>query len=217
MLELIPQSAFFQFELPIRYLPETPPIDADLTKWSDAHRVPFLKALDDQEPFARVWWGWNDDYFVAAFGVRKTGPVTVDSDQWWKKDGIRLCIDTRDARDLKRGTRFCHLFYLLPTGGGERKNQPIVGLHKLNKAKESPPRVDPAQLRLAARVERSAYRIEVAIPTGCLNGFDPVEHPRIGIYYKIKDTQVGAQHLCASDDLGWNSDPSVWATGVLVR
>jgi len=62
-----------------------------------------------------------------------------------------------------------------------------------------------------------AYRIEVAIPTGCLNGFDPLEHPRIGIFYKIKDTQLGEQFLYASDELGWNSDPSIWATGVLTR
>ena len=65
--------------------------------------------------------------------------------------------------------------------------------------------------------KRRSYSLEVAIPAACLSGWDPVEHPRIGFFYKVKDTCCGDQHLTADDDLGWNVDPSTWATGVLTR
>jgi hypothetical protein len=37
------------------------------------------------------------------------------------------------------------------------------------------------------------------------------------VFYKVKDTQRGDQHLSVDDELGWNVDPSTWATGVLVK
>jgi hypothetical protein len=72
-------------------------------------------------------------------------------------------------------------------------------------------------IKVAAQIGRQGYSLEVALPGACLHGWDPVEHPRIGVYYKVKDTQLGSQHLSADDELGWNVDPSTWATGVLVK
>jgi hypothetical protein len=218
MLEQIPRRAFFAFETPIHHIARPPLIDADVSKWSREYLVPPLVALEGQEPIADVYWAWHEDGFFAAFDVpNRTGRLHCDPKQWWKHDGLRLCIDTRDARDVKRATRFCHFFYLLPTGGGPESRRPVVGLHRMSRAKEPPPAVDCALIRIAAQVHRSGYCLEVALPAECLFGWDPVEHPRIGIFYKVKDTQRGAQHLSVDDELGWNVDPSTWATGVLVQ
>ncbi len=59
--------------------------------------------------------------------------------------------------------------------------------------------------------------MEVAIPAACLTGWDPGEHARIGVFYKVKDIRNGSQNLTVTDELGWNTDPSTWATGVLTR
>lgn len=218
MLESLCRRALFQFEIPIRYLARPPRLDGDASKWPRSHLAPPLVELEGHSPFADVYWGWNEDGFYAAFDVagRTTRPQS-DPQHWWKKNGVRLCLDTRDARDIKRATRFCHFFYLLPTGGGRRGDEPVIGLHRMSRAKEPPPPVDVSQARVAAHIGRSGYCIEVALPAPCLHGWDPAEHPRIGVFYKVKDTQFGGQHLTVDDELGWNSDPSTWATGVLVR
>jgi hypothetical protein len=217
MLDLIPRRAFFQFEIPIHYLDRTPRIDAEMAKWGRRYLVPPLIELEDDDAIADVYWAWNENYFFAAFDVPDLGrPPACDPTHWWKRDGLRLCIDTRDTRDLKRATRFCHFFYLLPVGGGPDRRRPIAGLHRMSKAKEPTPAVDLALIKVAARVHRRGYALELALPAACLNGWDPAEHPRIGVFYKVKDEQGDSQHLTVSDELGWNSDPSTWATGVLV-
>jgi hypothetical protein len=218
MLEQLPRRALLRFEIPVHYIERTPRLDGNIRKWHARHLLPPLVELEDREPFADVYAAWSDDGFIAAFDVPdRHGPPRVDTQQWWKGDGARLCIDTRDARDIKRATRFCHFFYLLPAGGGARKTEPIVGTHKMSRAKEPPPAVDLTQVRIAAHVERKRYCMEVFIPGACLNGWDPAEHPRIGLFYKVKDTHHGEQHLSANDEMGWNVDPGTWATGVLVQ
>ena len=218
MLSLLPRRAFFRFELPIRYLPGSPLIDGNLRKWDARYLVPPLVELEDERPFADVYWAWNEQGMYVAFDVPgRSSPPTCDPTHWWKKDGVRICIDTRDARDNKRATRFCHFFYVLPRGGGAGGREPVVGLHRMSRAKESPPAVDVRLIKVGVRTDRTGWSMGVAIPAACLNGWDPAEHARIGVFYKVKDTQLGVQHLTVNDELGWNTDPSTWATGVLVR
>ena len=218
MIEAVQRRAFFQFELPIRYRARMPRLDGDVSKWSARYMLPPLVELEDEEPFADVYWAWNEEHLFVAFDVPgRLGPLQCDPVHWWKKDGVCICVDTRDARDVKRATRFCHFFYVLPVGGGPKRTQPLVGLHRMSRAKEPPPPVNVSRIQVAAQIGRRGYALEVAIPAACLNGWDPPEHPRIGIFYKIKDTQLGVQHLSVGDDLGWNVDPSTWVTGVLVR
>ena len=216
MLEQLSKRALFRFETRIAHIARTPRIDGDLRKWTRKFQSPSLAMLDDEEPFADVYWAWNAEHFFIAFDVPdRRGEPRCDPKQWWKRDGMRLCIDTRDARDNRRGTRFCHFFYFLPTGGGKRGGEPVVGTHRMSRAKDAPPTVDTSQIQIATRTEARGYTLEAAIPAACLHGWDPVEHPRIGVFWKIKDVQFGAQHLSANDDLGWNVDPSTWATAVL--
>lgn len=214
MIELLPRRAFFQFELPVRYLARTPRIDGASRKWTERYRVPELVTLEDETPFADVYWAWNEDYLFFAVDVpQRRGLPQCDAKQWWKGDGVRFCVDTRDARDNKRATRFCHFFYALPMP--DSAGRPIIGTHRMSRAKEPPPPVDCSRIQAAMRVDRRSYSLEMAIPGACLTGWSPAEHPRIGLFYKVKDVGHGAQLLTGSDDLGWNADPSVWAVGVL--
>ena len=218
MLDELPKRAFFSFEIPIHYLPRPPRIDGDVSKWTRKYLVPPLVELEDQEPLADVYWAWHEDGFYAAFDVpNRAGRLHCDPKHWWKGDGLRLCLDTRDARDIKRATRFCHFFYFLPQGGGADGRRPVAGTHRMSRAKEPPPPVDLSLVKVAAHVERTGYGLEVGLPAACLSGWDPTEHPRIGVFYKVKDTQLGSQHLSVDDELGWNADPSTWATGVLLK
>lgn len=221
MLDLVPRCALLRFEVPIHFIARSPRIDGNLTGWTDRHTLPALCSLEAgaaERPFATVRLAWNDDGLFAAFEVTgRRGLPQCETEQWWKYDGVRLLVDTRDARDNKRATRFCHFFYFLPTGKAGRSAEPVVGTHKMSRAKEPPPAVDVSKIRVASHVTRTGYTLEAAIPAECLNGWDPAEHPRIGVCYKVRDTQLGNQFFSATDDMGWNADPSTWATGVLTR
>jgi hypothetical protein len=218
MLDHLPRRTFFRFELPVPYVAKAPPLDGRIHKWTVEYLVPPLVSLEGGHPLADVYWAWNEDGFYVALDVPR-GPTApqCDPNTWWKSDGLRLCIDTRDARDMKRGTRFCHFFYALPLGGGRSGRHPAIGFHRLSHARESPPQPDLTRIRAVAAFSKTGYALELAIPADCLHGWDPAEHPRIGLFYKVKDSRLGTQTLSADDELGWNVDPSTWASGVLVR
>lgn len=219
MLDLLPRRAFFRFEFPLRYWAKPPKVDGLLNAWKPRFMLPPLVELEpDGEAIADVYACWNEGGLHLAVDVPdRMSPPRCETASWWMYDGLRLCIDTRDARDNKRATRFCHFFYFMPIGGGRDKKQPVVGLHTMSRAKEPPPGVDLSKIKVAAHVTRRGYTLEAAIPAACLHGWEPAEHPRIGFFYKVRDLVLGDQHLSGSDDLGWNVDPSTWATAVLAR
>lgn len=218
MLELLPNRAFFRFEVPLHTLDRAPRVDANISKWGRRYLLPPLVQIEGQKPVADVYCAWNDAGLYVAFDVPdRPGQPHCNPVKWWEEDGLRFCIDTRDARDVKRGTRFCHFFYLLPLGGGRDKRGPIVGTHRMSRAKEHPPAVDESLIKVAAHVTARGYTLEAVFPAEVLNGWDPAEHPRIGLFYKVRDTRLGNQTLTTGDDLGWNVDPSTWATAVLTR
>ncbi len=218
MTSLVPNRMLFDFELPLGYRSVPPSITGDRRDWPEEYLLPDLCALDGQEPFARVYAAWNDDgLFVAAEVTGKKRPLRCDPARFWKSDHLRLCIDTRDARNVKRATRYCHQLYFLPTGGGTRRDRPVAGANKFQRARENAPQAQPGRLRVAAVNSDSGYFLDAHVPAACLNGFDPAEHPRIGFYYILEDAELGQQFLTVGDDLNWYVDPSTWATAVLVR
>lgn len=218
MLESICRRAFFSFEIPIRYRGKPPRIDGTLRDWSAEYLLPALCEVDEQEPQTDVYAAWNEAGLYIGFdSPQRSGLPRCDPVSWWKGDGVRICVDTRDARDNRRASRYCHFFYALPLGGGKKQREPIVQTHAMSRAREFHPPVDCSLIRVAAHVERTHLSMELAIPAECLHGWDPLEHARIGFFYKVKRAAAQSQHLTVDDELGWNVDPSTWGTAVLSR
>ncbi len=216
MSGLVPNRQLFDFELPIRHRAEPPALAGDLGDWDEVYRLPDFCLLDGQKPFAPVYAAWNEGgLYLATRVIGKRRPLVCEPAQFWKGDHLRLCIDCRDTRTIKRATRFCHQFYLMPAGGGAGGCQPIGGAHKIQRAREDAPLAPSDRLAVAARVTSDGYTLEAHIPADCLNGFAPIEHPRIGLYYILEDRDHGQQFLTVGDDLYWYVDPSTWATAVL--
>lgn len=217
MLEFVPARTFFRFAFPLQHIARPPRLDGSLKGWERRFLLPQLTEVESEQSFAEVYAGWGDDGLYVALRVAEhSGPHRCDPAEWWKYDGLRLCVDTRDARDNKRATRFCHFFYFAPVGGGRDRRAPLAGVHRISRAKEPPPAIDAGLLRVACHVSNHGYVLEARVPAACLNGWDPAEHPRIGLFYKVKDGER-VQTLSIADDLGWNVDPSTWATAILVH
>ena len=218
MTALIPNRLLFHFEFPLHYRRELPRIDGHLRDWSDDFLLPRLGEIDERKYFADVWACWNETGMCIACRVaNKRQPLRCDPASFWTGDNVRLCTDMRDARTLRRATRFCQQFYFLPVGGGPKGNQPVTGVSRFQRAREDAPRLPVENIRVASRVTPSGYSLEAHIPSDCLSGFDPREHGRIGFYYILEDADHGQQYLTVGDDLYWYVDPSTWATAVLQR
>ncbi len=239
MTDLVPNRALLDLEFPLHYRSSPPAIDGQLKGWTDEELLPAFSLLEDVEPFAPVWACWNESgLFVASRVDRKRLPLRCDPRQFWKGDNLRLCIDTRDNRQARRANKYCHQLYLLPTGGGPKKNQPIAGIGKMYGAQQQPrletvrpefagqnvqvtiahPSSDgrtKSDLTIAATLTAHSYQLEAFIPGRRLFGYDPTDHPRIGLFYMLEDGDFGQQFLTVGDDLNWHIDPSTWPTAVL--
>jgi hypothetical protein len=193
-------------------------LDGSLSGWSDAELLPRFGELDPRPEFAPVWACWNETGIAVACRVTdKKKPLRCDPAQYWKGDNLRLCTDMRDARSVRRATRYCQQFFFLPAGGPPAGKGPAAGVGKFQRAREDAPAISAGCIQVASTVQRGGYQLEAFIPAECLVGFDPDEHSRIGFYYILEDSDHGRQYLTVGDELMWYADPSTWATAVLRR
>ena len=149
---------------------------------------------------------------LASRGERK-GPVPPGRRQpACASDGATLWIDTRDARTSHRASRYCHQFHFLPAGGGpEPRDEPVFVQTKINRAFQDAPLSPPSAVPFHCQRTRGGYIVEAFLPAAVLNGFDPEQNPRLGVYYAIRDTEKGEQVLRVGSDFPYADDPSLWA------
>jgi hypothetical protein len=161
---------------------------------------------------------WNDfGLAVQAQVAGKDQPPAGDAARPWSSDGLMLWIDTRDARGSHRASRYCHQFHFLPAGGGEDRDEPAVVPMKINRALQDAPLASPGDIPFRAVKIAGGYRLEGFLPAAVLNGFDPAEHPRLGIYYVVRDRELGDQFLGINGDFPFADDPSLWTVLELVK
>lgn len=209
-MTLVPNRFLFTIEIMLRHRSIMPRLDGRLTGWSDAERLPAVSTVDGKSEFASLWACWNDDGVAVACRVEgKRSPLRCNPSNYWNSDNLRVCIDTRPSPENKRATRFCRQFYFLPTGG--TRKSPVAGVGKFQRAREEAPPVDARLLRVASHISADGYMMEGFMPAECLTGWDPKEHPRLGFYYILEDTDHGKQFLTVGDELLWYADPSTWA------
>jgi hypothetical protein len=184
----------------------------------DAARLPNFAELDEQTNFADVRLGWNDFGLAVQVEVKGKKQAAVgDREKPKSSDGLSLWIDTRDARASHRASRFCHHFLFLAAGGGEDKDEPFIAQAKINRAQQDAPLTNLVAVPFRCERTKGGYRLEAFLPAAALNGFDPQEHPRLGVYYAVRDQELGDQFLSVNWDFPFSDDPSLWAVLELVK
>lgn len=218
MTSLVPNRFLFDFSFALAYRSTLPKPDGSLKTWRDAERLPSFSEIDHHQDFAELWACWNEEGIAIACRVsQKRHRLRCDPKRYWEGDNLRLCLDLRDTRNIRRASRYCRQFCFLPTGGGRRRTDPVAGVGQFQRAREVAPAAPVGWIQVGSSVTATGYSLEGVIPRTCLSGFDPEEHPRIGFYYLVEDGDHGQQYLTVGDDLSWNVDPSTWATARLER
>lgn len=206
---LVPPRFLFRFALPCYHCePGKGGVDLDET-----YRLTSLTGLDGTPTFADVRMGWSPlglFFKVLVQGKRQT-PWCRDG-RIDESDGLHVWIDTRDTKNIHRASRFCHHFVFLPSGGGNRRDEPVAGQLLIHRARQNPKPADPSHFQLKSQVQTEGYVLEAFVSAKGMTGYDPEEHSHLGFNYCIVDRERGNQSLVAQDGFPVDEDPSLWAT-----
>ncbi len=218
MTRLIPNRFLFDFEFILRYRSKIPTLTGKLNGLSNEYLLPYFGELDGAPQFGKLWACWNESgIYIACDVTGKNKPLKCDQQTFWKGDNLRVCTDMRDTRNIKRASRYCQQFFIIPTGGSKRKDKPVAASTPIHRAQQESPPVPVGQIGVASIIRANGYSMEAHIPAASLSGFQPDDYDRIGFYYMLEDSELGQQYLTVGDNLNWHTDPSTWATAVLSR
>jgi len=218
-MALIPHRFLFRVAYPCRYVKAMPRTRADrLLELPEACRIDNFAAMDEQSNFADVRLAWNELGLGVQVEVRgKEKPPQGDVARPRGSDGLTLWLDMRDARASHRGSRYCHQFHLLASGGGPEHDEPAFAQTKINRALEDAPFAAANSVVPRLHSKANGYILEAFLPASALNGYDPEQHSRLGFYYAVRDEELGEQTLSVGPEFPFWEDPSLWSVLELVR
>jgi hypothetical protein len=217
-MTLLPGRFLVRLTYPCRYLRAQPRGDDQWLDLPEACRLDNFVGIEDARNFAELRLAWNESGIGIQVEVRgKEKDPACDATRPRASDGLTCWIDTRDARASHRASRYCHQFHFLPTGGGPDRDEPAFLQSKINRALQDAPIVSASAVPLRVQHKKSGYMLEAFLKATTLHGFDPEQNRRLGIYYAVRDTELGEQVLSVGADFPYWEDPSLWSVLELVR
>lgn len=208
---LLPQSFWFRLAIPCPRIDEIPRTGQRLLDLPDSARLPQTAQLEGLSPTCEFRVGWNP----GGLGVSVRSTFTVRGEQ--RDDGplnsgVVILVDTRDTRNISRATRFCHRFEVRLLAGPAGSLTPRVAPRVIARAQADAPLGDPALI--LARVDRlkPGWRLEVFLPAGVLNGFDPETNRRLGFCILAYAPGFEMESLGAGAGFPLESNPGLWST-----
>jgi len=218
-MPVIPHRFLFRVAHPCQYTKKMPREDDDrLLDLPETCRLDNFAAMDEQRNFADVRLAWNELGLGVQAEVRgKEEAPQGDASRPRASDGLTLWLDTRASRASHRASRYCHLFHFLPTGGGPDHDEPVFVQTKITRALHDAPQCSPSAVPFQSMRVKGGYVLEAFLPAAVLNGFDPEQNPRLGIFYVVKDSELGEQVLSVGPEFPYWEDPSLWSVLELAR
>lgn len=219
MAPIIPARFLLRVAHPCRYVKKMPRSSGErLVDLPESSRLQNFTAMDGRKNFADVRLAWNENGIGLQVNVTgKDNDPRGDAADAKHSDGVTLWLDTRDARTSHRASRYCHQFTFLPTGGGPDRDEPFFIQTKIHRALQDAPIASAAAVPFRSARLKSGYRIEAFLPSAVLTGYDPDEHPRLGIYYAVRDSELGDQVLSVGPEFPYGEDPSLWEVLELMK
>jgi hypothetical protein len=218
-MAIIPHRFLFRVAHPCQYVATIPRKEEDeLLDLAESCQLNNFAEMDASRNFADVRIAWTDFGLGVQVEVRgKEQAPQGDETRPRGSDGLTIWIDTRDARTAHRASRYCHQFHLLPSGGGSDRDEPVCVQAKINRALADAPTTPANSVLVRTAHRKSGYRLEAFFAATALYGFDPDQNRRLGIYYVVRDAELGEQVLSVGPEFPYWEDPSLWSVLELVR
>lgn len=218
-MPLVPNRFLVRLLYPCPYIKDMPVEDEDsLIELPESARLDPFADMDGAPNFADVRLGWNETGLGFSVVVKGKDNYPIgDVARPRQSDGITFWIDTRGDRTGHRATRTCHQFHFLAAGGGTDKSEPAFVQSKIHRALQDAPLASDSDVPFRFERLKGGYRIEGFLGASVLSGFDPEQYPRLGVFYSVKDFELGEQTPGADSDFPFAEDPSLWASLDLVK
>ena len=209
------KSFLYRFRFPCQYAA------TDTTDLGEFYRLPHVSRLEDADLQNRLSYdfriGWNETGLLFSLIVsEKKQSLWCRSTQPDGSDGIQMCLDTRDIKDIHRASRFCHRLLFMPVGSGRDQSRPSAAWLPIHRAKDHPNSIDLSQIRMRNKISADGYQLNVFLPGRILTGFEPSEYPSLGFHFVIVDREYGNSYFLAAPPLPHDQDPSLWGTLAMV-
>ena len=221
MSPLVPYRFLVRIAHPCPYLAELPGNDRPdgrLLSLPESGRLRSYADGQDQHLFGDIRMGWNEFGLGITLSVTgKRQPPRGDASRPWTGDGLTLWIDTRDARNSHRASRYCHQFHLLPYSADDSELSATFVQSPINRALQDATQVDPESVLIRSQRTKVGYELQCFLPAAVLTGYDPDQFPRLGIYYHLRDSELGDQFLAVGADFPISDDPTLWESLELIR
>ena len=188
----------------------------------ETYQLPNVSQLEDTDMQDKLPYdfrvGWNvTGLFFSLTVSKKTQSLWCRTSQPDESDGIQVCLDTRNIKDVHRASRFCHRLLFMPIGGGRDQMHPTSFWLPIHRAKEHPNPIDLSQIKMQSHVSADGYRIHVFLPGKILTGFEPDEYPNLGFHFVVMDREYGNNYFLVAPPLPHDQDPSLWGTLTMVK
>jgi hypothetical protein len=213
---LVPQAFWFRVAAPCTRIDSLPRADLGkgrLLDLPESTAIPSLATLDQREPWASVRLAWNPKGLAIA--VIADGIETLRStlDRPEGSAAVQLWVDTRDARDISRATRFCHRFTARLVLRRGKTLEVDFAQRPIARAVSDAPiaRVD-IPVRAEVDLDHDRWMLEVFLPAEALHGYEPETNPRLGFAYQVTDLVRDDQFLGIGRDFPLGENPSLWST-----
>jgi hypothetical protein len=196
---------FFSYELSIPYL-------KDLGALGKTKPLVDVSDLLDEEKFADLFLGWNEEGIVGKVTVYKPFKESCFP-AYEKGDSLEVFISTRE---IKKGnaTRFCHHFVFL---AGEVQGITAQEVTRF-RSEDSHPLCNASDLVIQCDAEKDSYVLQFQISENALHGFDPEQFPKLYLAYRMNRFKSKPQHFpFSSERFDMLANPSLWASITLQR
>lgn len=196
------------------------PVDGEdsLIELPESARLDPFADIDGAPKFADVRLGWNESGLGLSVDVKGKDNLPIgDVARPRQSDGVTIWIDTRGDRTSHRATRTCHQFHFLAAGAGSNKDEPAFVQAKIHRALQDAPLATSNDVPFRFERIKGGYRIEAFLSANVLTGYDPEQYPRLGVFYAVRDLELGEQTPGADSDFPFSEDPSLWASLELAK
>lgn len=175
--------------------------------------LPDLTSFLDEEKFASLFLGWNEEGIFGKAVVERTFEKSLFP-EYEKGDSLEIFIDTRDHKKNGFASRFCHHFVFL----GEE----VVGVQAEEvtrfRLEDSHPLCSSSDLEVSCKKEKKSYELSFQIKENALHGYNPQEFKKIGFAYRVNRWKGKPQHFPVSSKCFELLDHSgLWASLALAE
>ena len=172
------------------------------------HRLPDFSDFLYENSFVHVRMGWNQKGLMFTVEIEKPFEECFFP-EFRKGDSVELWIDTRDLKSAGFVTRFCHHFVFLPKPIENIQTKEVTTFRTEDRHELA----DLSECFVHSEFFRKSYQMEIALPSECIYGYDPVSFDRLGFAYRINGVKKEPNHFTVSSEyLHVEQHPNRWAS-----